>query len=67
MAILSEVLSKQSDEELILRLGVCLDGVKIAKRGLLEYPDNDKFKKLIPFMVEEGNKIMKELKKRGHE
>jgi hypothetical protein len=58
--------SKLGDEELILYLVTILEQVRVAKKGREDHPDNGEFKKLLPFLSDEGFKIMKELKKRGH-
>lgn len=54
----------KTSEDLILELGVILDQIKVNKKGLKDHPDNEQFKKAIPYMINEGKKIKNELEKR---
>lgn len=57
-------LKNKTDDELILTLGVIIDQIKVNRRGLKDHPNSEEFKKAIPYMINEGEKIKQELEKR---
>lgn len=49
--------------ELVWELGIIVDQIKACERGLKDYPNDEVFKKAVPYMIAKGQELKAQIEK----